>query len=174
MPLGPFLGKNFASSISPWVVPLEALVPFSVAGPKQDPQVLPYLKFDGQRNFDINLEVALRPREGENQVVSQSNFKWMYWNMAQQLAHHTVNGCNVKIGDMMASGTISGPTPDSYGSMLELSWSGSKPIKLQGGQERTFIEDYDTITISGHAKKDDVRVGFGTVMGQILPSLDVG
>ncbi len=170
VPLGPFLSKNFASSISPWVVPLEALAPFRVAGPVQDPKVLPYLAYEGDRNLDINLEVAIAPQDASETIICRSNFKYMYWNMAQQLAHHTVNGCNIKPGDMMASGTISGKTEDSYGSMLELSWSGSKPIELANGETRTFLEDHDTVTMRGFAEKGGIRVGFGEVCTQILPS----
>src|SRR6056297_172382 len=170
VPLGPFLAKNFASSISPWVVTLEALEPFKLAGPKQEPEVLPYLKYDGEKNYDINLEVGIQPEKGEKTTVCFSNFKHMYWNMAQQLAHHTVNGCNINIGDMMASGTISGKEENSFGSMLELSWGGTKPIKLKDGTERKFIEDGDTVTMRGYAQKNDIRVGFGEVTTKVLPA----
>lgn len=171
VPLGPFLGKNFASSISPWVVTLEALEPFRTQGPVQDPQVLPYLEFEGPQNFDINLEVSLTPSDGEQNIICHSNFKYMYWNMAQQLTHHTINGCNVRVGDLMASGTISGPEPSSFGSMLELSWGGTKPLNLNDGSQRTFIEDYDTITMRGWAEKPGIKVGFGEVQTKILPSI---
>lgn len=170
VPLGPFLGKNFASSISPWVVLLEALQPFKVAGPAQDPPVLPYLEYEGECNYDIKLEVGITPMGKAETIVSRSNFKYMYWNMQQQLAHHTVNGCNVRVGDMLASGTISGPTPGSFGSMLELSWSGSKPVPLTNGYTRTFIEDGDTVTMRGFSQKGGKRVGFGEVSTKILPS----
>lgn len=170
VPLGPFLGKNFGSSVSPWVVTLEALEPFRTASPTQEPAVLEYLKFEGDKNYDINLEVYLQPENGTKALISESNFKFMYWNMTQQLAHHTVNGCNVEVGDMYASGTISGKDPKSYGSMLELSWRGQNPLKLNDGQERKFIEDNDTITLKGFAEKDGVRVGFGEVSGKILPA----
>lgn len=170
VPLGPFLGKSFASSISPWVVTMEALEPFKVAGPVQDPPVLDYLKTDGALNFDLNLTVEIEPDGSEPTVVSNSNFKYMYWNMAQQLAHHTVNGCNVNIGDMMASGTISGKSPDSYGSMLELSWAGKNPVKLNDGSERKFLNDGDTVTMKGHCEKDGMRVGFGEVRSKLLPA----
>ena len=130
VPLGPFLAKSFASSMSPWVVTLEALEPFKIDGPTQEPSVLPYLNFKGSKNYDIQLEVSIQPENCKETVVSHSNFKYMYWNMNQQLAHHTVNGCNLNVGDLMASGTISGKSPDSYGSMLELSWAGSKPVEL--------------------------------------------
>lgn len=172
VPLGPFLGKNFGSSISPWIVTLEALDEFRVEGPKQEPEVLPYLQYEGKKNFDIQLQTILQPDGGDENVICNSNFKYMYWNMAQQLAHHTVNGCNLEVGDMYASGTISGKSEDSYGSMLELSWSGSKPIKLSDGTERTFIEDNDTIIMRGWCEKDGKRVGFGEVIGKILPALD--
>ena len=170
VPLGPFLGKNFASSVSPWVVTLEALEPFRVQGPKQDPEPLPYLKQDGAKNFDIKLEVAIKPDGGAEHVVCRSNFKYMYWSMSQQLAHHTVNGCNINPGDLYASGTISGPTPDSYGSMLELSWRGSKPLAMPDGSERKFIQDHDTVVIRGYCENDNYRIGFGEVRNQVLPA----
>lgn len=170
VPLGPFLAKNFASSISQWVVTLEALEPFKMTGPKQEPEVLPYLQFEGDKNYDINLEVGIQPEKGEETTVCLSNFKHMYWNMAQQLAHHTVNGCNINIGDMMASGTISGKEENSFGSMLELSWGGTKPIKLKDGSERKFIEDGDTVTMRGYAQNGDIRVGFGEVTTKVLPA----
>lgn len=170
VPLGPFLGKSFASSVSPWVVTTEALEYFKVAGPKQDPPVLEYLGFDGDLNYDINLTVEIEPDGEEPTTVSESNFKYMYWNMAQQLAHHTVNGCNVTIGDMMASGTISGKDANSYGSMLELSWAGKKPVQLNDGSERKFLRDGDTVIMRGHCEKDGIRVGFGEVRSKLLPA----
>lgn len=171
VPLGPFLGKSFASSVSPWVVTMEALDHFRVDGPKQEPEVLPYLQFSRAKNFDIHLEVALQPQNSTETVICRSNFKYMYWNCAQQLAHHTVNGCNMQVGDICASGTISGSSPDSYGSMLELTWRGQNPLKLSDGSERKFVQDYDTITMRGFAEKDGIRVGFGEVSGQVLPAL---
>lgn len=168
VPLGPFLSKSFASTISPWVVTLDALEPFRTASPKQEPEVLPYLQYKGDKSFDIQLEAALQTEQGLEQKLCHSNFKHMYWNMSQQLAHHTVNGCNVNVGDMMASGTISGPTPDGYGSMLELTWRGSKPIKLADGSERKFIEDGDTVILRGWCEKDGVRVGFGEAAGKVI------
>ena len=170
VPLGPFLGKNFGSSISPWVVTLEALNPFRVEGPKQEPEVLPYLKYEGKKNFNLHLQTFIQPENGEENLICTSNFKYMYWNMAQQLAHHTINGCNIEAGDMYASGTISGKTEDSYGSLLELSWSGTKTLKLSDGTERTFIEDNDTIIMRGWCEEDGKRVGFGEVSGKILPA----
>ena len=169
VPLGPFLGKNFGSSISPWIVTMAALEPFRCESVPQDPEVLPYLQYNGDKNFDINLEVGLTPEGDEETTIAKSNFKYMYWNMAQQLTHHTVNGCNVNVGDMMASGTISGKEKGSYGSMLELSWGGKETVELKNGKTRTFIEDGDTITIRAWCEKDGKRVGFGECSGKILP-----
>lgn len=170
VPLGPFLGKNFASTISPWIVTLDALEPFRVAGPSQDPQPLPYLQQEGNKNFDIKLQASIKPEGKEETVVCNSNFKYMYWSMAQQLAHHTVNGCNVRSGDMMGSGTISGPTKDSYGSMLELSWRGQNPVSLSDGSSRKFIEDGDTVILRGYCQNEEVRIGFGDCSGKVLPA----
>ena len=170
VPLGPFLAKSFASSMSAWVVTLEALEPFRVKGPAQDPLVLPYLSSIGSRNYDINLEVAIQPKDCKETTVSHSNFKYMYWNMNQQLAHHTVNGCNLNVGDLMASGTISGKDPKSYGSMLELAWAGSKPVVLNEGGTRKFIHDNDTVIMRGYCEKGVVRVGFGVVSSTLLKS----
>ena len=170
VPLGPFLAKNFASSISPWIVTLDALEPFKVQGPEQDPKPLPYLNYEGNKSYDIALEVGILPENSEETVVCNSNFKYMYWNMAQQLAHHTVNGCNIKAGDMLASGTISGPTKDSFGSMLELSWKGTQPLTLKDGSERKFIQDGDTVIMRGHAEKNGVKIGFGEVSTKVLPT----
>ncbi len=171
VPLGPFLGKSFASTISPWIVTLDALEPFRTEGPEQDPTPLPYLQTKGPKSFDIQLEVEIRPGQGEGKTVCRSNFKYLYWNMAQQLAHHTVNGCNIRVGDMMASGTISGPTPDSYGSMLELSWRGANPIAMPDGSERKFLLDGDTVVLRGWCEKDGRRVGFGEASGKVLPAV---
>jgi fumarylacetoacetase len=170
IPLGPFLSKNFGSVISPWIVTLDALEPFRIAGPQQSPKVLPYLEYSGPKNYNIHLEVAIQPEEKEETIVCRSNFRYMYWNMCQQLAHHTVNGCNINTGDMFASGTISGPEPGSFGSMLEIAWKGTRPVKLNDGGERKFIHDNDTITIRGWAEKDGVRIGFGECVTRILPS----
>ena len=168
-PLGPFLGKNFASSLSPWIVTLDALEPFRTASPPQDPPVLPYLQCTGNRTFDIGLEVAIQPQNAPESVVCRSNFKYLYWNICQQLAHHTVNGCNVRIGDVMASGTISGSAPGSLGSLLELTAGGKKALALGGGTTRKFLEDNDTVTMRGHCEKDGLRIGFGEVKGTVLP-----
>lgn len=170
VPLGPFLGKSFASTVSPWVVTLDALEPFRVPGPVQDPKVLPYLEYEGDKNYNIHLEVKIQPETGEGKVVTRSNFKYMYWNMVQQLTHHTVNGCNINVGDFYASGTISGKTPDSYGSMLEISWKGTKPMPMPGGGERKFLLDGDTVIMTGHCEKDGVRIGFGEATGKVLPA----
>lgn len=171
VPLGPFLAKNFCSVISPWVVTLEALEAFRVPGEKQEPKVLPYLEYEGNKNYDINLEVSLIPEKGKETIISKSNFKYMYWNMCQQLAHHTVNGCNVRVGDMMASGTISGPEHDEFGSMLELAWKGTEPIQMEDGSTRVFMNDFDTCILRGFAEKDGVKIGFGDCVSQLLPAL---
>jgi fumarylacetoacetase len=175
-PLGPFLGKSFATSVSPWVVTLDALEPYRVDGPKQDPQPLPYLRSTEAWNYDISLIVELQTRKmRENgmpaEVLSRSNFKFMYWNMAQQLAHATVNGTAVRPGDLYASGTISGPEPGSYGSFIELTWRGSRPLKLQSEEERAFLEDGDEVTLRGVCEAPGKpRIGFGGVSGTILPA----
>jgi fumarylacetoacetase len=170
VPLGPFLGKNFASSMSPWVVTLEALDSFRTDGPIQSPEPLPYLHQPKNSHINLNLEVALAPQGEEETVVSRTNFSTMYWSMAQQLAHHTCNGCAIKAGDLLASGTISGPTPDSFGSLLELSWNGTQPLQLKNGTERRFLEDGDTLILRGHAAHSGIRIGFGEVSGTLLPA----
>lgn len=170
VPLGPFLAKNFFSSIAPWVVTIEALEPFRVPAETQNPEVLPYLKEEKRQNFDVQLEVFLKPKNTEGGTISRSNFKNMYWTVAQQIAHHTVNGCNLNIGDVMASGTISGKEPDSFGSLLELSWGGKKPITLPDGTKRTFLEDGDTIIIKGFAEKNGFRIDFGEISTTVLPA----
>jgi fumarylacetoacetase len=170
VPLGPFLAKNFCSTISPWIVTLEALEPFRLQGVVQDPEPLPYLKYEGKQNIDIHLEVAIQPEQSTETIVSKSNYKHMYWNMSQQLAHHASNGCNMQVGDMYASGTISGPTPDSYGSMLEIAWKGTKPVKMNDGSERKFILDNDTVIMRAYAEKDGIRVGFGASVAKVLPA----
>ena len=170
VPLGPFLAKNFGSVVSPWIVTLDALEPFRVAGPTQEPEVLPYLKTKKAHNYDISLDVFIEPEGQKEHQVCHSNYKHMYWSMAQQLAHQTVNGCNINVGDMYASGTISGPTPDSFGSMLEIAWKGTKPVKMPDGSERKFIQDNDSIIMRGYSEKDGLRIGFGEVRTQILPA----
>lgn len=170
VPLGPFLSKNFGSIVSPWIITLDALEPFRVAGPVQEPAVLPYLQFEGNHNFDIHLDVLIQPEHQEPFRVCRSNYKYMYWNLAQQLAHQTVNGCNINVGDLYASGTISGPTPDSFGSMLEIAWKGTKPVQMPDGTQRTFIHDNDTIILHGHCEKDGLHIGFGEAVTKILPA----
>lgn len=172
VPLGPFNSKTFATSISPWVVTLDALEPFRVAGPEQHPQPLPYLRHGGEHSFDIDLDVSLRPEDGRRpSTICRTNFRHMYWTMAQQLAHHTVSGCNVRIGDLMGSGTISGNTEDSFGSLLELTVNGKKPLMLDSGVERRFIEDGDTVTMSARCEGGGYVVGFGEVSGKVLPAI---
>lgn len=171
VPLGPFLSKNFISAMSPWIVTMEALEPYRVKGPEQNPKVLPYLQYTGLKNYDISLEVLLAPQNDNSVVISRSNFKYMYWNMCQQLAHHTSNGCNVRVGDLMASGTISGPDQGSLGSMLEISAGGKTPLTLPNGEKRSFIEDGDTVTMRGWAEKDGIRLGFGEVYNQVESAL---
>jgi fumarylacetoacetase len=170
VPLGPFNAKTFATSISPWVVTLAALAPFRVAQPEQAPQPLEYLRHAGEHAFDIHLEVRLGPQGAEASTICRTNFKTMYWTMAQQLAHHTVSGCNTQIGDLMGSGTISGAAPDSFGSMLELTWNGKNPLALNGGATRAFLEDGDQVTLAGWCQGDAYRVGFGVCSGKILPA----
>lgn len=173
VPLGPFNAKTFASEVSPWIVTMDALAPFKTDLPMQDPQPLAYLcEKKSDSSYDINLSVALLPENADDAtVVGETNFKYMYWSMAQQLTHHTITGCKVEVGDMMGSGTISGPTPDTYGSMLEIAWNATKPVELKGGETRTFVEDGDTVIIKGYAEKDGIRVGFGEVRGKVLPAL---
>jgi fumarylacetoacetase len=172
VPLGPFLAKNFGTSVSPWVVTLDALELFRTAGPAQDPTPLPYLQTSGPRAFDIQLEVYLQGAKMERpHRISASNAKYLYWNIDQQLAHHTVNGCNLQPGDLLASGTISGPTPDSYGSLLELAWKGTKPLSFPNGETRTFLQDDDRLTLTGWCQGQGYRVGFGEVTGRVLPAV---
>ena len=170
VPLGPFLGKNFASSISAWIVTLDALEPFSVESPEQNPKVLPYLEFDGKKAYDIQLQVGILTNNKDETVVCNSNFKYMYWNMAQQLAHHTSNGCNIRCGDLLGSGTISGKSEDSFGSMLELTWRGTKPLKVKDGSERKFINDGDSVVMRGYTERNGVRIGFGELSSKLLPA----
>jgi len=170
VPLGPFLGKNFASSISAWIVTLDALEPFSVESPEQNPKVLPYLEFYGKKAYDIQLQVGILTNNKDETVVCNSNFKYMYWNMAQQLAHHTSNGCNIRCGDLLGSGTISGKSEDSFGSMLELTWRGTKPLKVKDGSERKFINDGDSVVMRGHSELNGVRIGFGELKSKLLPA----
>jgi len=180
VPLGPFLAKNFGTTISPWVVPLTALEPFRVAGPPQEePAPLPYLRTAGDQAFDIQLEVLLDgpglsgPGLGGPQRITESNFCYLYWNIAQQLAHHTITGCNLRPGDMLASGTISGPEKSSRGCLLELTWKGEQPLEFPGGQRRTYLQDGDSVTLRGWCQGEGYRVGFGEARGMILPAKEL-
>ena len=179
VPLGPFNAKSFATSISPWVVTLDALQPFRVAQPEQHPEPLSYLRHRGAHAFDIALEARLRPADAaQAHTIARTNFKYMYWSMAQQLAHHTVSGCNTRVGDLMGSGTISGVQPDAFGSLLELTWNGQRPLQWDdtdaGGERRShtrsYIQDGDTLTLAGACLGDGYRIGFGEVSGAILPA----
>ncbi len=171
VPLGPFLGKSFASSMSPWIVTMDALEPFKCNGPKQE-ETLPYLRQKSFENsYDIKLQAAVETENGDLNLLTETNFNYLYWTMAQQLAHHTSNGCNVRAGDLMGSGTISGPTKNSYGSMLELTWGGKEPITLKDGTTRTFFNDGDNVIIRGYCKNDTVRIGFGKCTGKIMPAI---
>jgi fumarylacetoacetase len=170
-PLGPFLAKNFCTSVSPWVVTLEALEPFRKPLPRQDPEALPYLRWKNDCTFDIHLEAHLQTSLMKApHVVTRTNFQNLYWSIAQQLAHHTVNGCNLEPGDLLASGTISGLTEESRGCMLELTWRGANPLKLPNGETRKWLEDGDTLTITGWCQGDGYHIGFGEVSGRVLPA----
>jgi len=171
VPLGPFLGKSFSTTVSPWIVTMDALEPFRTQGPAQN-NILPYLQESGAASYDIDLEVLLKTKNLDKpHRISKSNFKYMYWSMTQQLAHHTSNGCNLRPGDLCGSGTISGDDKDSYGSMLELTWKGANPLKLPNGEERKFLQDGDTLILSGSCKGDGYTIGFGECSGTILPAL---
>ncbi|KAI2800997.1 hypothetical protein BLOT_013524 [Blomia tropicalis] len=173
VPLGPFLGKNLGTTISPWVVTIEALEQFKVANVSQDPKPFPYLVHDDPFNFDIHLTVSIKPNGEEPSVVSNSNFRYLYWTLKQQLAHHSITGCNIRPGDLLATGTISGPTPGSYGSMLELAWKGTKPVQLKNGQTRKYLEDGDTVIMDGYCQGNGYRIGFGKCEGLLTPALNL-
>jgi fumarylacetoacetase len=171
-PLGPFLAKNFCTSISPWVVTLDALEAFRKPLPAQDPEPLPYLRAPNDFTYDIQLEAHLQSATMDSpHIITRTNFQNLYWSIAQQLAHHTVNGCNLQPGDLLASGTISGSTEESRGCMLELTWRGANPLTLPNGETRKWLEDGDTLTITGWAQGDGYRIGFGEVTGRVLPAL---
>jgi fumarylacetoacetase len=174
-PLGPFLGKSFATSISPWVVPMQALEPFRVPARAQEPEPFAYLRTAQPWAFDIALDVTLQSTRMRDAgiapfVISRANFKHMYWSMAQQLAHATINGTQIRPGDLYGSGTISNAEPGTYGSIFELTWGGTQPIALPSGEHRTFLEDGDTIAMSARCERGSLRVGFGDVRGTILPA----
>jgi fumarylacetoacetase len=170
-PLGPFLAKNFATSISPWVVPFEALEPFRVNGPVQEPKPLEYLEQNEPNSFDIHLEVKLKsPKMSAPKTIARSNYRSLYWSVAQEVAHHTIGGCNLNPGDLFGSGTISGPEKDSRGSLLELTWRGTEPIQLNDEEQRQWLEDGDELTMTGWCQADGYRIGFGEVVGVIEPA----
>jgi fumarylacetoacetase len=172
VPLGPFLSKNLATSVSPWVVTLEALEPFRTSAPAQEPEPLPYLRRVSDSAYNLALEVHLLTSALREPVcICRTNFKEMYWDLGQQIAHHTINGCNLEVGDLLASGTISGPEPDSWGSLLELTFGGKSPLQLPNGEERTFLDDGDAVIMTGYAQGDGYRVGFGDLRSAILPAL---
>lgn len=168
VPLGPFLGKNFGSTISPWIITLEALEPFRTESPVQVPEILEYLKTPGEKTFDIQISVSIQPSDETETSIATSNFKYLYWNPSQQIAHHTVNGCNLRVGDIMASGTISGENPGQLGSLLELSHNGKETIELEGGVVRTFLKSGDTVRLTGHCHKEGVSLGFGVAEGKVV------
>ncbi len=172
VPLGPFQAKAFGTSISPWIVTREALEPFRVHGPEQSPKPLPYLQQKGANNYDMQLAVDLRTEKMQKPAgICRTNFKYMYWSSVQQLVHHASSGCAMDVGDLLGSGTISGPEKNERGSMLELSWNGTEPLELEGGERRSFLEDGDSLSIRGWCQGDGYRIGFGEVEGTILPSL---
>jgi fumarylacetoacetase len=169
VPLGPFQAKVFATSISPWVVTREALEPFRLHGPAQDPKPMPYLQQAQPNNYDMALEVGLRAAQMNSaQNISRTNFKYMYWSSVQQLVHHAACGCAMNVGDLLGSGTISGPEKDQRGSLLEISWNGTEPVELASGVKRAFLEDGDSLVMRGWCQGDGYRVGFGEVEGTIL------
>lgn len=170
VPLGPFLSKSLGTTISPWIVTMEALEPFRVKSSEQNPKPFDYLIHSDPYSFDIHLEVGIKPQNSETTTVCKSNFKNLYWTMKQQLAHHTIGGCNINPGDLMASGTISGKEPTSFGSLLELSWKGTKPIQLKDGSKRTFLQDGDEVVITGSCQGKGYKVGFGSCTGCVLPA----
>jgi len=175
VPLGPFGAKNFATTISPWIVSLDALEPFRCEpsfGPSQDPEPLEYIKDPNYSSgtYDIKLSVAIQPENRKPSTVTNSNFRHLYWNMRQQLVHHTVTGCNMQPGDLLGSGTISGKAENNFGSMLELSWSGSKDVPLGDGETRKFLKDGDNVIMQGYCQGDGYRIGFGDCSGKILPA----
>jgi fumarylacetoacetase len=173
-PLGPFLGKNFASSVSPWVVTLDALEPFRVAGPAQEPTPLPYLQTSGAHHFDVQLEILLLPAGATAApfVISHTTMRHLYWSMAQQLAHHTAGGCPLEVGDLCASGTISGPTPGALGCLLEMTLGGTQPLALPNGLQLNYLRDGDTVILRGYAEHSGVRIGLGEVRGTVLPAVE--
>jgi fumarylacetoacetase len=172
-PLGPFQAKATATTISPWVVTRAALEGFRTTTPAREKELLPYLREPGPMLYDIALEVTLTPEDGKETVITRTNYSQMYYSAAQQLCHHTTSGCPMTVGDLLGSGTISGPEKDSRGSLLELSWGGKEPITLSNGATRSFLEDGDVLTIRGHAQAEDYRIGFGECTGRLTPAADL-
>ncbi|KAG8261830.1 hypothetical protein J6590_065277 [Homalodisca vitripennis] len=172
VPLGPFLSKNLGTTISPWIVTMEALEPFKTENEVQDPEPFPYLKHDDKYNFDINLTVDLKCAGSSVETrISHTNYKYLYWTPKQQLVHHTITGCTMKPGDLLASGTISGPCQNSYGSMLELAWNGTNPVQISDEETRKFLHDGDEVIFKGYCLGDGFRVGFGSCTGKLLPAV---
>ncbi|MEM5541672.1 fumarylacetoacetase [Sulfitobacter sp. AS92] len=171
-PLGPFQAKAFATSISPWIVSRDALEPFRTSTPEREKELLPYLREEKPGLYDIDLSVLIQPEGGEAEEIARTNYREMYYSAAQQLTHHASSGCAMNAGDLLGSGTISGPEKSQRGSLLELSWGGKEPITLKDGSSRSFVEDGDTLTLTGHAQGDGFRVGFGTCTGKIRPAID--
>ncbi|MEX3316526.1 fumarylacetoacetase [Sulfitobacter sp. PS-8MA] len=171
-PLGPFQAKAFATSISPWIVSRAALEPFRTSTPEREKDLLPYLREDKPGLYDIDLSVLIQPEGGETEEIARTNYREMYYSAAQQLTHHASSGCAMNAGDLLGSGTISGPEKSQRGSLLELSWGGKEPITLADGSSRSFVEDGDTLTLTGHAQGDGFRVGFGSCTGKIRPAID--
>jgi fumarylacetoacetase len=172
VPLGPFQSKATATTISPWIVTRAALEPFRVSTPDRDRPLLEYLSEPGPMLYDIGFDVALAPEGGPETVLSRTNYREMYYSSAQQLAHHTTSGCPMRVGDLLGSGTISGPDKHQRGALIELTWGGAEPVTLDSGETRTFLEDGDTLTLRGAAEGDGYRVGFGECAGKVLAALD--
>ena len=170
-PLGPFQGKATATTISPWIVTKEALIPFKCGPPAREVELLDHLKDCGPMFYDISLTVSLTPKKGKASIITETNYKEMYYSSAQQLAHHTSSGCPMRVGDLIGSGTISGSQKYERGSMLELSWGGKEPLHLANGEIRSFLEDFDTVTLQGKGTQEDFIIGFGSCTGTVLPAL---
>ena len=171
-PLGPFQAKATATTISPWIVTAAALKPFRCDTPAREFELLNHLKDAGPMLYDIDLSVTMAPQGGEATTIAETNYNEMYYSAAQQLAHHTSSGCPMRVGDLLGSGTISGPEKSQRGSLIEQSWGGKEPFTLQSGETRTFIEDGDTLTLIGTAKRDGYSIGFGDCVGEMMPALD--
>jgi len=173
VPLGPFTGKNWGTSISPWVVTFEALEPFRIKGEEQNPTPLPYLQDSQPANYDITILAGIKTQKATKlQITAKTNYKYLYWSMKQQTVHHTITGCNLRPGDLLGSGTISGEEPETYGCLQEKTWGGKNPFKIEEtGEERTYIQDYDTVVMTAYCQGNGYRIGFGEVVGTLLPAL---